>query len=248
MTGALLHIVCYRWGTKYGVEYVNKLRSMVARHLRRPHLFHCVTDEPAGLSCGIIPHRLPDSHFNGNWNKLMTFQPDFLGLAGETVVCLDLDVVIVNSVDFVADSPGHDFVIARNWARGMRGNSSVFRVKVGSHAHVWEDFARDPESAIDRFHGKTRCGGDQRWLNHAIERYEYFEADRIVSFKRHCDSKSLALNLPFGLNLTTAVFGQARVPANASIILFHGEPLPPHVAHGSYGRWKHAPFVGAHWH
>jgi len=209
MTGDLLHIVCYRWGTKYGVEYANKLHSMVRRHLRRPHRFHCVTDDPAGLSPGIIPHRLPENHFGGNWNKLMTFQADFLGLNGGAVVCLDLDIVIVGNIDFIADHPERDFVIIRNWAKGTRGNSSVFRIKVGSHAHVWETFVRDPESAIDRFHGKTRLGGDQRWLNHAIEHFEYFGDGKIVSFKKHCDSKSLALSLPFGLHLSTAAFGQA---------------------------------------
>jgi len=160
---------------------------------------------------------------------------------------MDLDLIIVDNIDFVADRPEQDFVIARNWARVVRGNSSVFRVKVGSHAHVWENFLRDPGSAIDRFHGKTRLGGDQRWLNHAIKDYAYFAEGKIVSFKKHCGAKSHAVNLPFGITLTTAAMGKARVPANAAIILFHGEPLPPDVASQPCGRWKHAPFVGEHW-
>jgi len=248
MTRPFLHVVCYRWGTKYGVEYVNKLHSMVTRHLRRPHQFHCVGETPDGLRPGINFHPLPANHFAGNWNKLMTFQPDFLGLRGETVVCMDLDLVIVDNIDFIGDHPEQEFVIARNWARGMRGNSSVFRVRVGAHAPVWENFVRNPEAVIDKFHGKTRQGGDQRWLNHAIEHFRYFAEGKIVSYKKHCASKSLVLPLPFGRQLSTARLGRARIPDQAAIILFHGEPLPPDVAHRHCGRWKQAPFVLAHWH
>lgn len=247
MSQETLHVLCYRWGTKYGVEYVNKLYSMVSRHLRVPHVFHCITDTVAGLDAGIVPELLPDGHFGGNWNKLMTFKPGVLGLeAGQKIVCMDLDIVIVDSIDFIADHPEQTFVIAKNWASGVRGNSSVYRVTVGTHDHVWNDFIRDPDYVIDNFHGKTRLGGDQRWVNHAITDYSYFPEGKIVSFKRHCGAKSFELDL-FGKKVTTAGFGEAKVPEGAAVVLFHGDPVPPQVIHGSHGRWKKAPFVADHW-
>ncbi|MFM8903690.1 MAG: glycosyltransferase, partial [Verrucomicrobiota bacterium] len=52
-------ILCMKWGTKYGPEYVNRLRSMVRRHLRMPHRFVCLTDSSAGLDPDIECFPIP---------------------------------------------------------------------------------------------------------------------------------------------------------------------------------------------
>jgi len=243
-----LHIVCYRWGTRYGPDYVNRLYAMVKRHLSNPYSFHCITDTNAGLDEGIICHPLPANHFAANWNKLMTFQEDFLGLNGKLVVCLDVDMVIVDSINFLCDQPQTNFIIARNWtASSIRGNSSVYRVRVGTHTHVWTSFISDVEKNINEFHGKNRSFGDQQWMNHSIPEYHFFPAGKIVSFKRHCGAKSWRIKLPILGEITGACLGRAHVPEGASIVLFHGDPLPPDVAHSPHGRWKQAPFVAEHW-
>ena len=242
-----LHIVCFRWGTRYGVEYANKLHSMIGRNLTLPHVFHCMTDNIEGLSPGIIPHLLPAGHFGGNWNKLMTFQENFLGLEGQTLVCMDVDLVIVGNIDFLADQPEEDFMIVKNWATGVRGNSSVYRLRVGSQSHVWNDFVRDSQNNIEVYHGKNKTFGDQQWMDHAIQDYRYFPGHKIVSFKRHCRAKSLEVTLPVLGKRSTGRLGSARPPHDAAIVLFHGDPLPPDVLHTHYGRWKHSPFVGKHW-
>ena len=46
-------ILCMKWGKKYGPEYVNRLHSMVSRHLTIPHRFVCLTDDKTGLNAGI---------------------------------------------------------------------------------------------------------------------------------------------------------------------------------------------------
>ena len=43
------HIVCMKWGTKYGPEYVNRLYAMVRRHLRGDFHFVCLTDDAKGI-------------------------------------------------------------------------------------------------------------------------------------------------------------------------------------------------------
>jgi hypothetical protein len=242
-----LNLLCYRWGTAYGVEYVNKLYSMVSRHLPIPHVFHCMTDTAEGLASGIVPHILPSDHFGGNWNKLMTFQENFLGLQGKFIVCMDIDIIIVGDISFLADKQENDFMIVKNWAKGVRGNSSIYRLRVGSHTHVWKDFVADPEAVVDRFHGKTRNGGDQRWMNHSIKDYAFFPEERVVSYKRHCSAKSLELKLPLIGNISTGFTGEAKIPEKASVVLFNGSPLPTDVSDSNYGRWKKAPFVNQHW-
>lgn len=251
MTDSLdqLHILCYRWGTRYGVEYVNNLCRMVARNLRIPHVFHCVTDSTEGLLPEVEAQELPDAGVSGNWNKLQTFKKDFLGLEGQYLVCMDLDLVIVGDLNFLTVTPEEPFLIARSWAKGIRGNSSVYRVQVGTLTHVWDDFIADPEGGIEQHFGKNRLCGDQNWLNHSIPRYAYFPEGKIVSFKRQCHAKGHWLPGRLGkrLGLTTAAFGKAAPPPGAAIVSFHGDPLPPDVMHGRCGRWRHAPFVAEHW-
>ena len=246
-----LHIVCYQWGERYGVEYVNKLRAMVARNLSIPHTFHCLTDNPAHLRDDIVPHQLPEKHYHGNWNKLMTFQPNFLKLEGQLLVSLDIDLVIVDNIDFLADNPEDDFKICgRNWVKGgHRGSGSVYRLRVGTHAHVWEEFAENPEWVMDRFHTKSRQFGEQNWLNSTIEKYTWFPDEKIVSFKRHCKAKGYSLFGKWGeeKGLTTANIGKATLPPGAAIVAFHGNPKPPDVMNHRCGRWRHAPFVREHW-
>jgi hypothetical protein len=242
-----LHILCYRWGTRYGVEYVNKLRNMVRRNLSVDHEFHCVTDSSEGLLEDIHAHPLPDIGVAGNWNKLQTFRHNFLDLQDQHIVCMDLDLVIVGSLDYLANNPDKDFMIAKNWAKGMRGNSSVYRLRVGSHTDIWDRFIADPESVISKFHGKTRLGGDQRWMNHSIEEYNYFPEKEIVSFKKNCGAKSRSIHIPFIGDLSLARYGTAKVPAGASVVAFTGNPLPPDVQDGPHENWRYAPFVNEHW-
>ncbi|RZI92081.1 MAG: glycosyltransferase, partial [Rubrivivax sp.] len=43
------NVICMKWGTKYGPEYVNRLYAMVRRHLTGDFRFVCLTDDPAGI-------------------------------------------------------------------------------------------------------------------------------------------------------------------------------------------------------
>ena len=43
------HVICMKWGKKYGSEYVNRLYAMVRRHLRGDFHFVCLTDDAAGI-------------------------------------------------------------------------------------------------------------------------------------------------------------------------------------------------------
>lgn len=240
-----LDIVCYRWGTRYPAREVNILRASVARHLTIPHRFHCVTDDPAGLHPGIIAHPLPDEGVDGIWRKLGTFRKDFLGLEGRHVVSLDIDIVIIGNLDFLAEQPDVDLWIARNWARksgSAQGSGSVYRLKVGSHVHVWEDFIADPAAAVEGFHGRTRSIGEQNWLQHKIGDFTFLPQGKVVSFKRHCGARGRGL-----LGVDTSRFGVARPPADAAVVSFHGDPLPRDVLQSRHGRWRQAPFVGEHW-
>jgi len=42
-------IICMKWGTRYGPEYVNRLLAGVLRHTKMPVRFICFTDDGTGL-------------------------------------------------------------------------------------------------------------------------------------------------------------------------------------------------------
>ncbi|MBN9338496.1 MAG: glycosyltransferase, partial [Comamonadaceae bacterium] len=145
------HVLCMKWGTKYGPEYVNRLYAMVRRHLSGDFNFVCLTDDATGIrpevQCLPIPplnlHLKPGQR-DGAWKKLTTFEADLHGLRG-TALFLDVDVVIVGSLDAFFEHPGEFLIIhdyPRFWRFGQRitGNSSVYRFKLGAHADVLEYF------------------------------------------------------------------------------------------------------------
>jgi hypothetical protein len=224
---------------------------MVRRNLTVPHKFHCITDNPEGLDADIEIHPLPDHGFAGNWHKLNTFSYNFLGLEGQYVVSLDIDIVIVGNIDFLADGPEKTFVIARqSWSENIRGHGAVYRVKIGAHTPIWDDFVTDYENAITRHaSGPSRLHGEQKWFEHKFDVMEHFPEGKIISFKYHCGARSWKMFGKRGarLGLTTAPFGTASLPPGAAIVSFQNGPLPRDVRDSHYYHWKKADFVNEHW-
>ena len=79
-----VNVLCIKWGKKYGPEYVNKLHSMVRRHLHRPFRFVCLTDDGHGIDPAIEGKPIPmvgfdefDQRkpwtFGHGWLKLTSF-------------------------------------------------------------------------------------------------------------------------------------------------------------------------------
>jgi len=88
----------------YTVEYVQRLREGVARHLSRPFRFVCLTDRPHEMPAGveaIAVERIPSCY--AFWTRLRMFDAS-LGWAGR-VLALDLDTLIVGSLDPIVDYP-----------------------------------------------------------------------------------------------------------------------------------------------
>ena len=48
-----IEVVCVKYGTKYGADYVNKLYNGIQRHLTLDHTFSCFTENPEGLDTNI---------------------------------------------------------------------------------------------------------------------------------------------------------------------------------------------------
>lgn len=96
-----LVIACLKWGHRYSADYVNRLMASARRHLPSAHLaeaqFVCFTEDPNGIDEFIETRSLPDG-FHLWWGKAFLFSAE-AGLDGHRVLFLDLDQVIVGSLE-----------------------------------------------------------------------------------------------------------------------------------------------------
>lgn len=232
----MINIVCLKWGTKYGAEYVNRLFYAVQRNTTRPIKFWCLTENAQDLHPDIQSlDLLASDRLDTWWNKIFLFSPDNGLPPGEQIFYIDLDTLIVSNIDDLLDvDQVPDIVVLRDFYHGIAktaGNvgSGLMSWRHGKYSHVWREFIRDPEAAVR----SCRPHGDQRWIEHNISAWYCWQdlfPNRVVSFKMHC---------------------QSGIPKDASIICYHGVPgIPESVTYqGRQWRWDLSPqpWVLDHW-
>ena len=81
-------ILCMKWGTLYGPDYVNRLYAMVARNGTGPFRFICLTDDSDGIrdevACYPCPEiAVPETHRNKPWRKVSLWASELFDLSGE---------------------------------------------------------------------------------------------------------------------------------------------------------------------
>lgn len=234
-------VLCMKWGTKYGAEYVNRLYGMVHRHLRGPFRLVCLTDNSMGVrpevECLPLPRMSLAPGAERGWQKLSTFSADLYGLRG-TALFVDLDVVIVGDITPFFEAPG-EFLIIKDWKRPWRitGNSSVYRFQIGAHADVLQHFVEHQAEVRKGFRN------EQEYLSKALHergRLSYWPADWCCSYKYHCIP-------PWPSNYWSV----PKFPAGARIVIFHGEVNPPDALAGRRNRAlryvRAAPWIAQHW-
>lgn len=156
----MLTCLTWRWGTKYGPEYVERLRAGIARNLTMPHRFLCVGDDIPIEDKDLLAFR------DGCYCRLRAFDPEWQARHDiERLVWFDLDMVIVGPLDPLFDRPEPIVVLTGNHFNPCRVNGSVLMLRAGAHADVWRDFDVTTADAIANADGRWR-GSDQTWINH----------------------------------------------------------------------------------
>lgn len=215
-------VICMKWGTAYGPEYANKLFSMVKRHTGRPLRFICFTDDTTGLDPEIEikelpPIDLPATHQWKPWRKISLWQSALPGLESD-VLFLDLDVVVTGPIDGFFDyRPEASYCVIENWTQlgsGI-GNTSVFRLRIGSHVEVYDTIMADPAGTVARF------PNSQTFASRTISSVVFWPKAWCVSFKHN-------LMPHWPMNFVKA----ARLPDTARVICFTGYPNPDHARDG----------------
>jgi len=239
-------VICIKWGSRYGADYVNRLLSMIRRQSARDTRLVCFTDNDTGIDPAVTVWPLPEINIPERvawlpWRKISLWQAPLADLTGD-VLFLDLDVVITGSIDVFFDyEPGH-FCVAENWTqRGQKiGNTSCYRLPVGTHAYIFDDFNRDPEAVLARYRV------EQHYISDVIRDMHFWPADWCLSFKH-----SLVPVWPMNFLYTPPL------PETARVIAFTGKPDPDEAVDGVWpvkAPWKRlykhvrpTPWIAEYW-
>ena len=192
-------------GTKYTAADVRIVKNMVARHLNAPHRFRCLADrEIEGIDTFI-----PDEQWPGWWSKLLLFR-----YASGQCLYLDLDVVVTGNLDRLLS---WKLSMPANWGIRDRGwcQSSVMSW-AGDYSVLADAFdpaeLHPPSNGDCGAYGKARLYGDQELINSVLGKPggdNIGVMRNVYSYKWHCRN---------------------GLPADASVVAFHGEPKPGAVS------------------
>jgi hypothetical protein len=248
------NVLCIKWGTRYGSEYVNRLYHGVRKHLKGSLRFVCLTDDARQIDSDVEIHPLPVTPFDEaafdakrggeTWRKIGLFQPGLVGLEGDTLF-LDLDVVITGPLNELFEFQPGKFCVIQDWLEKRRawmpgrdgkvGNTSVFRFNLADHSKVYTTFAENQRASLDGFRI------EQQFVSHVLrDCTEFWPEQWIQSFKRSCRPM-------FPLNLLKA----PAEPVGCRVLVFHGRPFPDQAIVGYDGGLFHstrpAPWLEPHW-
>jgi hypothetical protein len=233
----IINIVCLKWGTKYGAEYVNNLYASVKRNSTKKFKFWCFTENGKGVNPEVTVVPLPYSNLLHTWwNKLYLFSNDIPIPLGEKIFYVDLDTVIVDNIDDLLEvKTGKQMIILRDFYHGIAKSANALGSGLmcwqhGRYRRIWTTFIKNIYNVLQA----ANTYGDQWYIEQHLKQYQCWQdlfPDRVVSFKVHCRN---------------------GLPDRAAIICYHGRPsIPESITTASdVGRWKidAQPWVQDFWH
>ena len=152
----MIHIGVWRWGSKYGQEYVDRLQAALFRNYTRPFMFHVWEPYPEDQHLTEIP---------GCFSRLRTFDPqwqkDQCIRESERIVCMDLDLIITGSLDGLFDRE-EPFTILQgvNASNPCKMNGSLWMLRAGYRPDVWYEFSLDLAAKVPFY----EFPDDQAWF------------------------------------------------------------------------------------
>lgn len=221
----MITVLCVRFGTRYGIEYVERLRNMVARNISIPYEFVCLTDDPTPID-GVRNIVMPQQSYPRLWwHKIHMFDPS-LGIRNR-IIYFDLDIVIHNNIDKLVNLPDNKFLGIKDFNRAFHPswnqlNSSAMSWIGGEHSDIWEKFKLDPKGPMRQF------PGDQDWIWHcAKSSIEFWPDNWLMSYKWEVRNRSELVVKNGRRNF--AEIKTPNVPNDCCVLVFHGDPKPQDV-------------------
>lgn len=220
-------VMCIKWGTRYGPEYVNRIYAMVERNITPPFQVICLTDDAKGIRSDVICRDLPDlgcprpTNAPGKWPKTALWGKTLFDLEG-VVLFIDLDVIITGNLDpFFTFGQPDDVILARNWVKPLErlGQTSIFRFKIGAHAYMLENFQKDPEGIAGKYQF------EQRYVTNCVKGgVKFWPGKWVKHFRMNCLG-------PWPMRYIR----QPKLPKDSRVVIFPGKPDPSDAI---LGRWS----------
>lgn len=219
-------IICIKWGTKYGPDYVNRLYGGIARNITPPFRVICFTDDSGGLRPEVETRPLPAFAYEaprntpGKWPKSRLWGE--LGDVRGVVLFMDLDLIVTGPLDdFFSFGRPDEVILAQNPNTPFErlGQTSIYRMTVGALAPLQQVFAADPQGVADRYRY------EQRFVTrNAPGGVRFWPKGWVAHFRWHCVPA-------FPLNYLRP----PRLSPDTRVVIFPGG-LNPHDA--LIGRWS----------
>lgn len=206
----MITVVTYLWGVAYKPSHVQRLAASVARWLTAPHRFVCITDQQVpGVKTLADPAR---QYPRRCYRRLWLFSEAARGL-GETLLHLDLDVVVCGPLDGLVPRAS-DLAVYKAGsiaAQGYSLNPSVLWLRTGTQTDLWDAFTTRPTQLAAAANKAGFWGSDQAVLSllrQGVPVDTVGDAEGVVSFRR---IRSEGLTAP---------------PPGTRLVSFHGRRTP----------------------
>ena len=239
-------VICMKWGTRYGADFVNRLEAAIQRNTNRETQLVCLTDDPSGIQdnvhCEAIPDiNLPDDLIVTPWRKLVLWKDNLIGLSGD-VLFLDLDLVITGNLDEMFDFEPGRFCVIENWTQPGKniGNTSCFRWNIGSHTHIFDRLETEQTRILSTYRI------EQVYISREVSDMVFWPKEWCASFKH-----SLLPRWPMNF------FKAPDLPDDTKIVAFTGKPDQDEALLGNWpvkAVWKKlykhvrpTPWIAEHW-
>jgi hypothetical protein len=205
-----IDIFTFKWGTKYGPEYVNRLYGSLLKHINVPFNFTCITDDTLGINSDIstLEHSKFDHAFN-SYPRDRLFTREKLELfnysSSEHNVFLDLDILIHKDITdlvtmyhekptFIFRAGGSSGDIGRGYGQMCSSlvNSSMVGWSRNSGKYIYDYTLQNLEkimftySSLDKylFYQHQRKGNLNFWDDGIFYNYNYNNSDHVKDESR----------------------------------------------------------------
>lgn len=230
----IVDCACVLQGTAYDKIYVLKLLSMLRRHISHQVRLHVFTEPERDLDLDVVRHDLiPWAVRRGWWYKMQMFDPAH-GIG--PMLYLDLDTVIVNSLDWIFDLDPVIFWITRDFRRiwkprNQDNNSSVMYWDPQVWGEIWDLWQQQDIGYVTQ-----QFRGDQDYLDSVLKspKKQFFPQETMVSWRWQVWDGGLDPRTRKPLHPDSGPI----LDPQAKIAVFHGRPKPHEIQH---------PWIAKYW-
>jgi ubiquinone/menaquinone biosynthesis C-methylase UbiE len=203
-------------GDGYSLDYLIKMRDMLARNITIPYKFVCLTDRD--INTNICDSIKVENAYGGLWSKLEMFKHGIV--KSERIISIDLSLIILKNIDDILTMED-DFIVLKtwnksNWNKDLCAAGIMSWINGGTFSFIYEKFNKN--AVTDYPKGERQYISKQLAQNNITPTYLQDSVKGVYSFKRNC---------------------KPAPPADTRIVCFHGKPKP-HEAKASWIRevWK----------